>query len=318
VSLNIETEDQFGTRVPLSSRGQGVRRLLMVAFLKFMAERETTKPMIYAIEEPETSLHPKAQRDLIESFRKLKEKGSQVVLTSHSPVFAVEVGREDVILVTRGSSQANVSQGDQVSEEEIVEELGILPRDIVAGYAACVFVEGPGDQCFLEAICKTLCEAGKTRSDLRTNKIGIVPVGGDNLRFFVEKEMVLKRLNRHFAVIVDSDKAHANDQVSQKVMRWKEKCENEGGKFFILRKRAIENYLHPAAVQRALGRAVNVEDFNDVKSQISTDYDWNRHLKPVIEATTAEEALEMDRYVDGEEKHEFLEIIEKLLQLPGT
>ena len=63
VSLDIETVDQFGIQVPLSSRGLGVRRLLMVAFLKFEAERakESEKNgRIYAIEEPETFLHPKA------------------------------------------------------------------------------------------------------------------------------------------------------------------------------------------------------------------------------------------------------------------
>ncbi|MGA8904447.1 MAG: hypothetical protein WB661_05495 [Candidatus Bathyarchaeia archaeon] len=72
---------------------------------------------------------------------------------------------------------------------------------------------------------------------------------------------------------------------------------------------------HCAAIQRVLGRAVNVEDFNDVKAQISTDYDWSGHLKPVVEAMTAEGTLEIDHYVDGEERHEFLEIIENLLQL---
>jgi putative ATP-dependent endonuclease of OLD family len=319
VSLDIDTEDRFGTRVPLSSRGLGVRRLLMVAFLKYMAEKGTEMPRIYAIEEPETYLHPKAQRDLIEAFRMLKAKGSQVIITSHSPVFAAEASQEDIILVCRGACHADVTQGDVVSSESIVQELGILPRDSVAGYAACVFVEGPADQVFFETVSRKLHEAGKVRADLGTARIGIVPVGGNNLKFFVEKELILKRLNRQFAVVVDSDKTHQTDQVGQRLLRWKQTCEQEGGMFFILRKRAIENYLHPDAIQRVLGRTITVEDFNNVKQLISTDFDWQRHLKPVIEAMSADEILEMQKYSEaGHRQDEFVEILDNVLQLAGA
>jgi predicted ATP-dependent endonuclease of OLD family len=323
VSLDIETVDQFGIQVPLSSRGLGVRRLLMVAFLKFEAERakESEKNgRIYAIEEPETFLHPKAQRDLIEAFRRLKEAGSQIIVTSHSPVFAAEAGNDDLVLVTREKGITRIIQGDDLSPEQIVDELGILPRDTVAGYTACVFVEGPADQFFLETVSRTLYEAGKITCNLKDKKIGIVPVGGNNLKFFVEKELILKRLNRCFAVVVDSDKTKPTDRIKASVLRWKEKCESEGGKFFILRKRAIENYLHPDAIERVHGKRVAVEDYNNVKEQISTDYSWDRHLKPVVEAMTADEILYMDRYNDmnndrNDEKHEFIELFNALFKL---
>jgi predicted ATP-dependent endonuclease of OLD family len=316
VSLDIETEDRFGTRVPISSRGLGVRRLLMVAFLKFVADKEAVTPKIYAIEEPETYLHPKAQRDLVEAFRKLKARSSQVIITSHSPVFAAEATQEDIVLVCRDACHADVTQGEAVSPESIVEELGILPRDSVVGYAACVFVEGPGDQFFFETVSRKLHEAGRIRADFRTAGIGVVPVGGNNLKFFVEKELILKRLNCRFGVVVDSDKTCEGDQVSQKVLRWKQTCEHEGGKFFILRKRAIENYLHPSAILRTLGRSVVVEDFNNVKQLLSTDPDWQKHLKPVVEAMSLEEILQMQKYSDGgSEKDEFLEMFDNLLRL---
>jgi putative ATP-dependent endonuclease of OLD family len=321
VSLDIDTIDQFGTQVPLSSRGLGVRRLLMVAFFKFDAERakESGKNgRIYAIEEPETFLHPRGQRDLIEAFRRLKEAGSQVIVTSHSPVFAAEAGNDDLVLVTREEGIARIMQGKELQLELIANELGILPRDTVAGYAACIFVEGPADQFFLEAVSRTLYEAGKTACNLKDKKIGVVPVGGNNLKFFVEKELILKRLNRRFAVVIDSDRTQATDQIPTKVLNWKKKCEEEGGKFFILRKRAIENYLHPDAIKRVHGRPVTVEDYNKVKELISTDYDWNKHLKPVVEAMTADEILEKDRYNEGTNvKHEFLELFDAVFKLVG-
>ena len=319
VTLNIETKDQFGVTVPISSRGQGVQRLLMVAFLKYMAERtvNTLQPQrIYAIEEPETYLHPRAQRDLIEALLQLKRSGNQVLVTSHSPVFASEAAPEDIILVTRQSADSKIMQNTEVNTEMVVKELGILPRDAVAGYTACVFVEGPADQYFLETISDTLQREGKIMHSLKDKGIGVITVAGNNLKFFVEKELILKRLNRRFAVLVDSDKSAPQDQIKGTVLHWKQKCVDEGGRFFILRKREIENYLHPCAIKRSLGKTVDIQDFTDVKKMISPNYDWNKHLKPIVNSMTAAEVLERDKYTeDNSERHEILEMIEEMLHL---
>jgi predicted ATP-dependent endonuclease of OLD family len=290
----------------------------MVAFLKYLAEHgdDGKHGVVFGIEEPETFLHPGAQRDLIDAFRQLKEKGYQIIMTSHSPVFAAEASRDDLILVSRQSGEASIVQGQQLSADLIVQELGILPRDQIAGFSACVFVEGPADQTYLETAANTLKAAGKLPSNFAEANVGVVLVAGDNLRFYVEKGL-LRKLNRNFAVVVDSDKKSSTDSLSQKLLEWKTKCESDGGVFVILRKRTLENYLHPEAIRRILGRNAIVEDFNDVKSQISNQYDWRRHLKPIVEAMTADEILEMDKFLDqdGNENHELLEILEKLLQL---
>ena len=117
-------------------------------------------------------------------------------------------------------------------------------------------------------------------------------------------------------MVIDSDKKNPTDQLKKKKTDWKCTCEADGGKFLILRKREIENYLHPAAIQRALNRSVTVEEFNDVGRQISSDYNWEKHLKPVVEAMTADEILEMDKYTkDNTERHEMLDIVKELLGL---
>ena len=316
VSLEFETIDRSGVRVPLSMRGQGVRRLLMVAFFKYLAETEVKGSRVYAIEEPETFLHPKAQRDLIEAFRRLREAGFQVILTSHSPVFAAEAGPDDLVLVLRDAGSARVVQGDSLEPEMIVDELGILPRDMIAGYSACVFVEGAADKCYLETVGKKFAGAGMISGSLDDLKIGVVTVGGDNLRFFVEKELVLKRLNRRFAVIVDSDRKSPSDVIPGTLVRWKDKCEAEGGFFHILRKRQIENYLHPAAIERVLGKTINVDEYGDIKPLISSNYNWKSHLKPVIEAMSIEEILDMDQYTqDGAVSHEFQSIFDAIARM---
>ena len=76
--------------IPINKRGSGVKRLILLNFFRAEAERrqmeDNVQDIIYAIEEPETSQHPKHQRQLIEAFIELsKTDNTQIVLTTHSP-----------------------------------------------------------------------------------------------------------------------------------------------------------------------------------------------------------------------------------------
>ncbi len=46
------------------------------------------KAIIFAIEEPETSQNPHNQKGIIEAIHRLIDKGSQVLITTHSPAIA--------------------------------------------------------------------------------------------------------------------------------------------------------------------------------------------------------------------------------------
>lgn len=76
--------------IPINKRGSGIKRLILLNFFRAEAERrkrETNAPdIVYAVEEPETSQHPKHQRQLIEAFIHLSQtEHTQVLLTTHSP-----------------------------------------------------------------------------------------------------------------------------------------------------------------------------------------------------------------------------------------
>ncbi|HDV5911872.1 TPA: ATP-binding protein [Staphylococcus aureus] len=65
--LNINSDNG----IPINKRGSGIRRLILLNFFRSEAERkvqDTNQNIIYAFEEPETSLHPNHQIMLIESF----------------------------------------------------------------------------------------------------------------------------------------------------------------------------------------------------------------------------------------------------------
>jgi predicted ATP-dependent endonuclease of OLD family len=314
VAFQILGKDQYGVENSLDRRGSGIRRLLMVAFFQYLAERETEAngDFVFAIEEPENCLHPGLQRDLVASFRQLAEKGYQVIVTSHSPVFAGASPIEDLALVVRDAGVASGIQTPELDLSDVAEHLGVEPSDQITGYNACVFVEGPSDIEFLTTVAQKFKELGSTDTDLDDLQIGLVFCGGETLKHWIDLR-AMGRLNRHFGVVVDSDRKSAQDNIPGKKLNWKKKCEEQGGIFFILRKREIENYLHPEAIARSGREPKTYDGFTDMKEL------FGDNVYKVIRDMSCDEILEMDCYEEnGTEHHELLELVHAFFSLSGN
>lgn len=77
--------------IPLNKRGSGIRRLVLFSFFRATTESALFegKNIIYAVEEPETSQHPDAQRMIVNTFKEMTEKnGCQIIITTHVPGLA--------------------------------------------------------------------------------------------------------------------------------------------------------------------------------------------------------------------------------------
>ncbi len=316
-SVKINIIDKLDIDVPAERRGSGLKRLIMVSYLRYIAERSRNggNHVIYAIEEPETSLHPGAQRVLMDSLKTLAANGTQVIFTTHSPVFVSDLNNENIIIVKRNQPTTQIIPGSKLKVEdvksEIIEELGISPRDAILEYSYCVFVEGKTDVCFFEKVWKKLFQAGKIQKNMNELHIGFFPYGGDNLKFHVERGL-LKTFSRRFAVIVDSDKKSPMDQMPQTKIKFKEKCEADGGIFISLMKREIENYIHKNAYNRIFNSLVEIEDYKDVKKELFNGENGNNKFIKVVEEMTADEILERD--LDRNGNHELLDMINSLVK----
>lgn len=323
VSIHVDITDNLGLRIPLDNRGSGLKRLVMTSFLKYKSENSpesVQKSAIYGIEEPETSLHPSAQRVLLESLKKLAMNENQVIFTTHSPVFAGELEQNEIKLVKRSCEAATVISSTPATNEEfmmeIVDELGIRPRDLIVGYSALVFVEGPTDVAFFQEFWNKLVSKGEIDKSYSDLGIGFIPYGGDNLGFFVERRM-LSKVNKKYAALTDSDKKSPEDVTPQKKVDLAEKVKRDGGNFIILRKREIENYVHPEAYKRLSFGEIEIGDFTDVKKSYFSGPNGSSKFIKVVDEMTLDEFLERDTYsVDGETKHELTDIIMKLAMLP--
>lgn len=106
--------------IPINKRGSGVKRLVLLNFFRAEAERRKEEndipSIIYAIEEPETSQHPKHQRKLIEAFIELsKINNTQIIMTTHSPSIVKLLEFEHIKLIKEENGNKNIKSIEYVN-----------------------------------------------------------------------------------------------------------------------------------------------------------------------------------------------------------
>lgn len=114
--------------IPLSKRGSGVRRLVLLNFFRAEAERlrdEKGAPdVIYAIEEPETSQHANFQMQLVDALVKMSiTAGVQIVVTTHSSVVVKMLEARQLRIVFNNESGSTVKAIDE--EGRVLPELSL-------------------------------------------------------------------------------------------------------------------------------------------------------------------------------------------------
>jgi len=97
-SGNIVLSDN-GIQTTSSEKGTGMQRALALSLIQVYADissngkEDTSKPIMFFIDEPETFLHPQAQNKLLDSLEKISEK-SQVFIITHSPYLLKKYKKE--------------------------------------------------------------------------------------------------------------------------------------------------------------------------------------------------------------------------------
>jgi len=99
-STSIKVND--GIETDLKDKGSGMQRAFALAviqtYAKFLTKHDTDntkqKPLFFFIDEPEISLHPKAQKILMQALDKIS-KNQQIFITTHSPYILREFSGAD-------------------------------------------------------------------------------------------------------------------------------------------------------------------------------------------------------------------------------
>jgi putative ATP-dependent endonuclease of OLD family len=266
------------SEIPINKRGSGIRRLILLNFLRAKAEILKTdnrkQSLIYAIEEPETSQHPRSQRMLISVFQELACT-EQIVITTHTPMLARTLPCETLRFVSVGADETReiLTGGSDEINAVISRSLGVLPDHNVKLF---IGVEGKTDIPFLKNMSKVMLAAGENVPNLEELELNgeliFVPFGGSALVLWSNR---LRALNRPQFHIYDRDSIppaepkyrNAVDDVNARA----------GCRAVTTEKREIENYVHPDAVNLGLASmGINFAirfapgDFEDVPQLLVT------------------------------------------------
>lgn len=128
INIPIEMSDERVEGIPLENRGAGVQNSFILALFRIYAKYET-QDFVFAIEEPENNLHPRAQREMRWAMEDFSRK-SQVICTTHSPVF-LDLGRleDNVVLRRRSDGATEISRFGLEDPNELRELVGIRISD---------------------------------------------------------------------------------------------------------------------------------------------------------------------------------------------
>lgn len=98
VGIHIVEE---GKSFPVTEYGSGVKSLSVIALYRALAKAANVN-VILGLEEPETNLHPHAQKKLIASIKHNRQETEvQAIMATHSTVIIDELKHEDIILTRR-------------------------------------------------------------------------------------------------------------------------------------------------------------------------------------------------------------------------
>lgn len=231
-NIGFNTEND----VPLNKRGSGFRRLMLLSF--FLAETEKQRNeekvhTIYAIEEPETSLHPDLQKILLDSLLKLAENPNyQVLITTHSPQFIRLIPNSSIRYVDNGT----VSEFNENVLNKIVENLGLLPN--ISKVIWCV--EGKNDEQFLKNINENIPELQNIinlEECLSSGRLSFNLLYGSNCGDYINR-YVTKNTNAIEFHLYDKDDDNKYDEEIKKVNK-----RVDGSIAKRTNKREMENYI---------------------------------------------------------------------------
>ena len=225
-----------GRVLPLSSLGNGIHEVVMIASYCTMIEES-----IICIEEPEIHLHPLMQRKLIHHLN--DSTTNQYMIATHSASFIDTPGASvHRVRLVDGKTQISEAILDK-DRFEICSDLGCRASDLVQTNAI-IWVEGPSDRIYLKhwirAIDTELKEGihysimfygGRLLSHLSADD--------DDVSDFIK----LRSLNRHAALVMDSDKSSARGRINATKQRLENEFSEHGGVAWVTKGREIENYV---------------------------------------------------------------------------
>lgn len=261
----IKNDILDGNEIPINKRGSGIRRLLLLSYLMVEAEKKSfersRKDIIYAIEEPETALHPFMQKRFINQLIMLSHKNRyefgeecssnsdeqnhyQIFITTHLPNYVSYADLDQIIYLYR-TVQNKVSRYEDGDIKTFIQsEMGKLP---IIDYKFIIFVEGEND-------VNALLNFGKIPElkeifDISSPQVQILPLKGSNLLKCIELDYYWNLPIKQYH-LYDSDVQKYKEEIIDK------RCNlptNKNIRGTVTKLKEMENYIPRAMLESVLG-----------------------------------------------------------------
>lgn len=145
-SASVSVDD--GAETLLALKGDGVKSLIAIALMRHLSQKTSkNRSVVFAIEEPESHLHP----DAIHRLRAVLvdiSRNNQVILTTHSPGLVDRVKPSSNIVVQAGRAIPATALS------HVRSALGVRLSDNLSSARLALLVEGASDDRILLAILR--------------------------------------------------------------------------------------------------------------------------------------------------------------------
>jgi putative ATP-dependent endonuclease of the OLD family len=283
-----------GTPTDIAYKGDGVKSLAALGLLKNL--NKTSETSILAIEEPESHLHPGAINQVNDIIRSISEN-TQVVLTTHNPLF---VNRGDIksnIIISDGSA----TQAKNISN--IREVLGVKASDNLINASFVLVVEGKNDAAIISQLIRT--HSSKLASALRSNILVIEAIhGADKLKYHLT---ILKSQLCITHALLDYDEAGRQAFANAESANITKLAEVTFTKCIGMRNSELEDLINPDIYKNSFQHEFGI-DVSSIASR--NNQKWTERLKNIFEKYAVD-----FRAID--EKRAKLLVAESVIQNPS-
>ena len=268
----LVTEDSH--QVNISKLGTGTQSAIIIGMLELALRNRSGDVKIFAVEEPDSFIHPHGVRHLAELVRRIGEdRGAQVILTTHSPALIAVLSPRDIVRVEKRHGQTFVFQSPGILSDPAFARYVDSESAEMFFAKKVVLVEGDTEKFLLPPLAAMLSDA---HGSLNFDRRGISIISMDTKDNVVNYLKILNEFEIDTVVMLDHDflrgsscKAlvsylktanKAVDDSSETTLVKDFKIHN----IIVLRKGEIEDYVPEADLAAITGKSVS-----EIQSKIS-------------------------------------------------